>query len=525
MCRWLFLAAVLAPLPGMLAPADDKKDSPFGIPLPSGANIKGDTKVDLLVNLTLDGVEKDAIVFWDVTPKPPNTGFVEVFESDCENRIVFTGPPGEYVVKARGVSGKKKFSYQRTVEITGGAKPPVPPVPPVPPPVPPNPLPPVPPVPPEPVGPVAYFVVVEDTEKSQSWRGDILASPVVQAAYHKLQGVRTDPVHRLISVHSVSQTPEVVAYIKEAQGKELPWIWLLDKDKKVLRNLKVPQTPDEFAKLILPPGKDEPRRMGNKIPPEGKFKYAWKRFGATPNVPMIPRSEWKEISLAAYLPPVKDQDGIGACNAFATVEAVEACRKQAGLKYVRLSPGYLYGNINDGVDQGSLLEDGLAWMTTNGTCETALIGDLDWRAGRRRPVNAVENAKNYKVLEAYLCPNFEAMASALQQGFFIVEGLLWYDNFNPDRDGWLPARGVGNYGGHALCGYGLAQRNGTWGIRTRNSWSSSWGVGGNCVIPESLFGRDIGGFWAVRAVTATPTDFSLKDVFNEEPGVFYHMSP
>lgn len=68
---------------------------------------------------------------------------------------------------------------------------------------------------------------------------------------------------------------------------------------------------------------------------------------------------------------------------------------------------------------------------------------------------------------------------------------MWYDNFKVDGEGWLPASGRGNYGGHALCGFGLAKRGTTWGIRTRNSWNVTWGGSsngdvdaGDCIIPD-----------------------------------------
>ena len=127
-----------------------------------------------------------------------------------------------------------------------------------------------------------------------------------------------------------------------------------------------------------------------------------------------------------------------------------------------------------------------------------------WKKGQSRAGVLVNQRKPYRVVEAYLCTSFDAMASALQQGFFIHEGLMWRDNFDPDSQGWLPARGAGGAGGHALLGYGLAKRSdGTWGIRTRNSWSATWGQAGDCIIGETLFNSQIGGWWAVRAVVQT----------------------
>lgn len=419
-------------------------------------------------------------LFWDVVPEDA----VEVRECDCDGTLTFAGPPRQYVVKARGYVDGKKVSLRTTVTLTGGQPDP-------------NPNPGPNPTPdPTPASRVVRFVVVEDTAQARAWRGDVIGSPQV-AAWYKTARMS----HRLLSTAAAGPDgppdAEAAAFLGRAKGKDLPWLWQLDAAGRVVRDLKVPTTPEAFVAAFAAPHR---RAMGNLAPAAGNLRGTWKRFGEHPEVPLIPRAEWKPVDLGTFLPDVKDQDGVGACNAFAAVTALEAARAQAGLPYVRLSPGYLYGNINGGRDDGSLLEDGMAWLTEHGTCPSAVVGDLDWRTGRTRPPAAREQEKQYRVVEVYVCPSFDAIASAVQQGFVIVEGLMWADNFTPDRDGWLPSRASGGVGGHALCGYGLAQRNGVWGIKTRNSWGPAWGVGGNCVIPEPLFGRKIGGFWAVRSV-------------------------
>jgi hypothetical protein len=413
------------------------------------------------------------------------------------------GPPGQYTAKARLIYVDKKTKRPRITPlapfaftIKGHGPQPGPGPGPNPNPGPgPNPQ-------PLPTGKVAAFVVVEDTTKAQAWRGDILGSPEL-AAFYKANKLK----HRLIDVNTAADglDPVAKAWSEQAKGKDLPWLFALSDQGKLIKSEKVKDTPAAFIAQITGEAAHA-RAMGNIPPPENRTRGVFQKFGSAPNVPVIPRPQWKPVNLETFLPPVHDQDGIGACNAFASITACEAGRAQAGLPYVPLSPGFLYGAINGGSDNGSMLEDGMEWMSTKGTVKVSTVGYLDWRTGRRNMNNPtyLQEAASYRTIEVYECPTFDHIASALQQGFFIVEGLMWYNNFTPDREGWLPARGSGGAGGHALCGYGLAQRNGVWGIRTRNSWGSSWGVGGNCVIPESLFDNRIGGYWAVRAVAQTP---------------------
>lgn len=364
---------------------------------------------------------------------------------------------------------------------------------------------------PQPVGKVSRFVVVEDTLRAGAWRGAILGSPQVAALYRSLQGTRTGPIHRLIDVAAEGDDAAAVYFRQAAQGKPLPWLWLLADDGKILKSVACPTTPEAFiAAFDLQAG---PRSLGLIL---GKPKLRWVEFGSTPNTPIIPRAQWKPVDLGAFLPPVHDQDGRGQCASSAACTAFEACRRQAGLPYVYASAGDLYSRVNGGRDQGSFLEDNLQELLTNGVATVASVPYV-WDGRRYNTAAIVAERRNFRVVEAYLCTSFDAMASAVQQGFFVEHGLMWFDNFRPDADGWLPAAGRGGMGGHALCGYGLVQRNGVWGIRTRNSWSEGWGVAGNCVIPESLFDRDISGYWAVRAVVQTRTDFPVPLATRRNP--------
>lgn len=237
------------------------------------------------------------------------------------------------------------------------------------------------------------------------------------------------------------------------------------------------------------------------LPRQAAVGALFPTLDSNPETPLIPRAQWASLDFSHFVPKILDQDGIGACNAFAAVQAFHVIRKQAGLPFVELSAGNLYGQINGGVDRGSLLGDAVKALKDTGACKAATIGQLDWRPNRW-PRNWQEEAKRFRILEAYDCPSFDHIASAILYGFPVDFGIFVGTRFQPDqRSGWLPDY-VGGGGGHAMCGVGLAydDRRG-WGIITANSWGERWGKDGFCIVPESYFRRSaFTDAWAVRGV-------------------------
>lgn len=251
------------------------------------------------------------------------------------------------------------------------------------------------------------------------------------------------------------------------------------------------------------------RFLGNIDPGTDATRYSWAVYGTVPECPLVPRSEWDALVADGAGPddpfnsPASDQDGVGMCNASATASAIEDCRAMAGLPPVRLSGGDLYRRICGGSDRGSLLEDGIREAMARGVASVATCPYLEWR---RAPAGWEQDARKFRVLEAFLCPTFDHCFSAVLKGFRLITGILWYDNYDPDGDGWLP-RPRGRSGGHAIKGYKPARRGREWGIWHRNSWTAKWGVEGGCfVIPESAYTGPVGGWWAVRAVTTEDLD-------------------
>ena len=248
---------------------------------------------------------------------------------------------------------------------------------------------------------------------------------------------------------------------------------------------------------------DDRRWFLGCLPRVAKPGEVYPIFGEQPSrtrVHIIPRSEWKPLDFSHLVIKVLDQDGQGACNTFASVQALHVIRHQVGLPFVELSAGNLYGRINGGVDRGSVIADAILELEKNGVCPVDVVPHLEWRQ-RRWPSHWKEEAKKFRIVEAWDCPTFDHLASAILHGFPVNLSILVGSNFKPDPDGWLPDyRGGG--GGHAMCGVGLVYdgKRG-WGIKVVNSWGQDWGLNGFAIVPESYFkSSPFTDAWAVRGM-------------------------
>jgi hypothetical protein len=308
-----------------------------------------------------------------------------------------------------------------------------------------------------------------------------------------------------------------------AAGKNLPYLFMLDAAGGLLKECEAKTTSPEAFLAAFDLHADTPRMMGLLFPEDGKLKRGlfsaenpdgWNLFGSTPQTPIIPRAQFKNVSFASFLPDVYDQDGKGQCASSATCSTIETVAKARGTPFPKLSAGDLYGRaaVNGGRDRGSLLEDNLAEAMENGVAPASMVPYV-WDGKMNRSSAIIAERKRYRVLEAYWCKDFDAMVSATQQGFIVVTGLMWPANGKVDADGWLS--GAPGSGGHAQCIFGTAiKADGTIGVRSRNSWSKSFGIGGNCIIPENYFKGQIGGYFAVRVVSSGEPVTKLDNPFN-----------
>jgi hypothetical protein len=206
-------------------------------------------------------------------------------------------------------------------------------------------------------------------------------------------------------------------------------------------------------------------------------------WGTVSECPIIPRANWQEYSLRHKVWEVLDQGSQNSCCPTATRGATEIVREIMGQARIRLSQGSLYNQIAGGRDQGANIMDALEAMMDVGMVPDSIIDQYDWQ-GRGYPPNWKAEAAKYRILEAWDCPTFDEMLSAVEKQFPVVFGVNWAG------------------GGHAITCIGKKKSGNTWLAEILNSWGADWGDGGFGYLTESQCKASTSyGAFAIRGVT------------------------
>jgi hypothetical protein len=262
--------------------------------------------------------------------------------------------------------------------------------------------------------------------------------------------------------------------------------------------------------------------------PSVKFDGVWRVLGCIPeteeskaqfplfgdsiraNSP-LDQSQWQEIDLSWFAPPILDQGMTSSCVGHGSCSGMEMCWLQSGRSLVEFNPYFIYGLINNGRDAGAMISDALTALKQYGVC---LKDDL--KSGvmfkSQFPQSAFDNAKRFRLIQAYRCATFEEICSAITLGFVCPLGIYVGNNF-PQLDGEgvapLPA---GGGGGHCILGVGLkkSSRYG-WLIKIQNSWGMRFGMKGYCYIHKGHFSQMSPDAFAIQTVTDDPLDNTPQD--------------
>jgi len=226
------------------------------------------------------------------------------------------------------------------------------------------------------------------------------------------------------------------------------------------------------------------------------------------------------IDLRPLFPPIRNQDKLGACSAFACTGAFEYMLKKQGLADFEPSELFLYYNERDmegtvNSDAGAFIRDGIKSLNTLGVCDSAYWPYCEDKLTWKPSSGAYSNALKNKAIQYQRVFNTrpELIRLALSEGLAVVIGFSVYQSFMtigttgimpmPARDPKTGQIIEQLLGGHAVVVVGYLQINGKNYYICRNSWTSWWGDKGYFYMPEEFIkdGNMCSDCWAMNLIT------------------------
>lgn len=165
---------------------------------------------------------------------------------------------------------------------------------------------------------------------------------------------------------------------------------------------------------------DEHARMLTCKPPSEQMLAALPQYGSSN--PVFPEKEWYNLNRRNIFGGkdwILDQNGYNSCVANGGAGCYRRIRVLAGMKDVKLSPGFLYGWINGGQDEGASVPSILGALEKHGCAPFSLMGQTPFYPRQYKP-EAVEEAVHYKLQDGYRCSTWDEAISALLTGRYVI---------------------------------------------------------------------------------------------------------
>lgn len=211
-------------------------------------------------------------------------------------------------------------------------------------------------------------------------------------------------------------------------------------------------------------------------------KPAPNKFAALPayaaSNPTFPVNEWYDLNRRNVFGSqdwIYDQDGLNSCVGNGGVRTLRCIRALAGMKDVKLSPGFLYAYINGGQDQGAMIPDVIPALKKYGACPFDIMGQKPIYI-RQLSAAAKQAATHYTLIDAYRCNTWEETCSALLTGRYVACFGIQVGNSFYQFDQYGVCGHSNGPGNHCVMADGLKKLgDGRWALDVANSWGYAFG--------------------------------------------------
>ena len=198
-----------------------------------------------------------------------------------------------------------------------------------------------------------------------------------------------------------------------------------------------------------------------------------------------------------------NQQQAGSCQCWTDAECMSGCHMLRTGSLIIFDGAYPYSLLNNGVDHGSAVIDGLKLM-----CDTGDITVDDnpdpMNIWRRNTTKFDSLAGRYKFLESttITLKSAREIKSFILRGNGFVNLVVMVDNgsrFASYKTGLMPVtRGIGN---HSITGFDVVEFQGKPWILCKNHWSANFGMAGYGILDDAALTETIPvhGCWGVQS--------------------------
>ena len=234
----------------------------------------------------------------------------------------------------------------------------------------------------------------------------------------------------------------------------------------------------------MPDGTIERRYLASLRTPDNHKMMALPSLEATGITPFT-RDQIKGLLFEQRRPdvPILDQNGQGACVAYAHTTAAMLLRASTNAPYVALSPNWLYTEINGGFDGGANAGDAINTLSTLGIATAATVPG---RPIRPKGVStaAVTEAARFKLGGYVKLASIEEVWTAIYMRKPVTLDVAAGARYNTDSTGTIAYLGRGT--NHEQCAFGGLRLGADGRIQFLdiNSWNTTWGQNGTGWLTE-----------------------------------------